>query len=130
MERLFIEDTEDTPFVLLDPENKTFVFAKKSLPENAFQFYQPIISWLEDYFLYYDQEAVFTFKFDYFNTSSAKQLLKILNILEEQFLKGKKIKIQWFHLPEDDDMKTSGQRFALICRITFEIIEYEPNSVN
>lgn len=130
MKSYFCSETEDTPFVELNPEKNKFIFAKRSLPENAYQFYQPIITWITEFFDSTDNECVFEFMFDYYNTSSSKQILKILNLLERYKQNGKDIKIKWYHLEEDDDMKVSGNRFAMLCDIQFEIIEYYPETYN
>lgn len=45
---LFIEQTKSTPKVLFDHQNAKLSIQGQSYPENAFQFYEPIIAWLDD----------------------------------------------------------------------------------
>ena len=66
--------------------------------------------------------TVFTFKLDYFNTSSAKQITKILLLLEKIAKKGE-VQINWNYQKEDIDMKSSGNRFSKLLELNFELIE-------
>ncbi len=49
MEALDIKATNDTPRVILDPENDIFEISGRSLPEDVVTFYQPVLDWLDDY---------------------------------------------------------------------------------
>ena len=49
METLRIEQTDDSPLVILDQENNQFEISGKSLPEDVVDFYQPVLDWLNDY---------------------------------------------------------------------------------
>lgn len=124
MNTLIIEPTEDTPKVVLDSDNNIFLISNRSLPENAIIFYKPIFNWLENYMNNVNESTVFTFKLDYFNTSSAKQIIKILLLLEKIAKKGK-VQIKWHYQKEDIDMKSSGNRFSKLLELDFELIELQ-----
>ena len=47
MEKLIIEETEDTPEIILDPEQNIFKISKISVPENALDFYKPVLEWIK-----------------------------------------------------------------------------------
>ena len=49
MEVIKIKGTDDTPTVILDKENGIFEISGRSLPEDVTTFYEPILSWLDDY---------------------------------------------------------------------------------
>ena len=70
MEALDIRATNDTPKVLLDPENDIFEISGRSLPEDVVSFYQPVIDWLEDYKDALNDYTEFVFKYIYFNTAT------------------------------------------------------------
>ena len=78
MDPLIIEPTDESPEVILDKENGRFEFGGKSLPEDVKEFYSPILIWLENYVKDPNDETHVKFKFDYFNSASAKQILDIL----------------------------------------------------
>jgi hypothetical protein len=44
-----ISATEDTPEVVLNDKEGTFKISGRSLPEDAFWFYNPIVEWLSGY---------------------------------------------------------------------------------
>ena len=123
MDALIIESTEDTPKVILNPEENNFLLSERSLPENAIDFYKPIFDWLNNYKNEPNKLTIFTFKLDYFNTASAKQITKILLLLEEM-AKSNNIKVDWYYQKEDLDMKSSGARFSKLIKVKIELIEY------
>lgn len=124
MERYFVDHTEDTPQVNLDLDNMIFSISGKSLPENAVAFYLPILDWFKQ--LNSDIITSFTFdiKLDYFNTASAKQITKLLLILQN-CSKTISIVINWHYLLEDTDIMASGARFSKLIDANIKLIPYE-----
>ncbi len=123
MKPLIIEKTEDTPGINFDPDNNNFIISDRSWPENAIEFYQPIFDWLELYLQNPNSETIFGFQLEYFNTASAKQIAKLLLILEK-FSNKTKITIRWHYDKDDIDMLTSGSRYAKLLNIQYEFIEH------
>lgn len=123
MEPLIIENTEDTPGINFNPSENTFVISDRSWPENAIEFYKPIFVWLEEYFKSPNDKSVFEFKLEYFNTASAKQIAKLLLILEK-FSNQSDITIKWHYEKGDFDMLTSGTRYAKLLNVKYEFIEH------
>ena len=81
MEPLFIEPTEDSPKVILNDQDQVFLFEGESRPQHAYNFYHPIVKWLDEYgnILFWQKEhfgknkkMIFQFKLSYFNSTSAK----------------------------------------------------------
>ena len=99
------------------------MFAERSLPENAFEFYQPIIKWLNDCSDNAKEETIVNFKLDYFTTSSAKQIIKIFLCLEE-IGKSSKVIINWYYKKEDVDMYAIGLKYSKLVNIKFILIEF------
>jgi hypothetical protein len=122
-ETLIIEAKEDTPKVVFDIINRLFEISAKSLPENAIGFYEPVLQWLNEYSNSPLDLTVFDFKLEYFNTASAKQLAKILLILEN-IAKKSKVAVNWYYKKEDTDMLASGTRFSKLIDLNFNLIEY------
>ncbi|MCI5054469.1 MAG: DUF1987 domain-containing protein, partial [Flavobacteriales bacterium] len=84
MNKLSIESTESSPKVLLDPESFYFEISGESRPEDVRKFYEPVLSWMDDFNGYLGQvtaggqkAVVFNFIFEYFNSSSAKYIMDI-----------------------------------------------------
>lgn len=114
--------TEETPAIIFNPGKNVFQLVATSWPENALGFYTPIMNWLREYFKSPNDTTVFEFRLDYFNTSSAKQIAKLLALLKECSLKFD-IKIRWFFDVEDVDMKNAGKRYGTLLNMEFELIE-------
>jgi len=130
MEALRIEATEFTPKVIMDPASNSFEITGESRPENAGQFYKEILDWLDSYYnlrywkdsKFSGVDAVFEFKLDYFNSTSAKFILDILMKLQTFRKDEINIKVKWHYDKPDLDMKESGEEFAAMTGIPFEYI--------
>jgi hypothetical protein len=124
METIKIQGTEDTPKVILDKDAEMMEISGRSLPEDVASFYDPILSWLDEYAESPNAKTVFNFKLVYFNTASSKLLLDILMKLEEIHEKGNDVLIKW-HYPEDDeDMEEAGEEYSDIVDVPFEQVPY------
>ncbi|MGE0569373.1 MAG: DUF1987 domain-containing protein [Bacteroidia bacterium] len=121
-EELIITETEDTPYVELCQSNAVFKISGKSLPEDAFWFYNPIHEWLASYAKNPLQETIFNFNLEYYNTASAKQIFKIINLLSEISAKSK-VEIRWHYDEGDKDMMSSGERFSRLCSTPIQLVK-------
>jgi hypothetical protein len=124
MNKLILNPTEDTPKIVLDTDNNEYLIEGRSLPENAVSFYTPIFEWLKNFRDSQINNLTLNIKLDYFNTASAKQITKILMILQG-LSEEKNIKINWYYYIEDTDIKSSGARFAKLIDVDIELIPYE-----
>lgn len=81
MNDLIIEATQYTPSILMLSSGEICIKGK-SYPENTFEFYQPVMSWLKRYF---DQpkadSLTVIFEIIYFNSSSSKLFFDFFDIL-------------------------------------------------
>ena len=81
MRKLIFEKTENSPKVILDPDNKIFEISGESRPPDVGSFYGEVLRWLDDYSLILLKSKdiadpfVFNFDLEYFNSSSAKYIL-------------------------------------------------------
>jgi hypothetical protein len=125
MEPIYITETYDCPGITLDQENNLFMISGRSLPEDVYAFYEPIISWMTGYAEQPNPETIFTFKFIYFNTASSKIILDILTLMEEMKEKGYKVLAQWHYLKDDEDMQEAGEEYSEMVDVPFELIEYQ-----
>lgn len=124
MDSLLIQKTEDTPQIDFNIETNIFKLTGRSLPENAIDYYKPILDWIDAVLSEsFDKEFVFEIKLEYFNTASSKQLAKML-LLIEKFNDANKILIRWFYEKEDNDMLISGNQYSKFLKLEFEFIEY------
>lgn len=123
MELLLIEATEDSPKINFDVSSNLFQITGRSLPENAIGFYQPVFDWLQSYLNEPAPVTIFEFQLEYFNTASAKQLAKVLLFLEKLSSKSE-VCVKWYYKKDDVDMLASGQRYAKLINVKFEVLEH------
>lgn len=120
MNRLEIAGKEDTPKVILDKSEGKFEISGRSLPEDAAEFFQPIIGWFDAYSKDPNASTEIEVKLEYFNTASSKLILDVLTKCE----KIPAAKIKWFHLEDDEDMQEAGEEFSELIELPFEVISY------
>lgn len=124
MELLLLEQTVDTPHVMLDPANGILKFSGKSLPEDVDEFYLPLETWIREYIKYPRKNLTVNFKMDYFNTASLKKILDILSLVKNLSTTGTKVVIKWNYKNGDDGMKEAGEELQEIVEMPFELVEY------
>ena len=131
MRKLIIDQTSYSPKVILDPENKIFEISGESRPPDVREFYNQIISWMDDFSLELikannKEEAVsFTFNFGYFNSSSGKLILDICKVLARLQARGMNVTINWHYEKDDIDMREVGQEMSRIVKFPFDFTETE-----
>jgi len=125
MNILNLAATVTTPSVVLDTNQRILEFAGQSYPENATQFYQAIQQKLEAYLNENPEPLTVNFKLDYFNTSTSKCLLDLLECLEKSHQRNQNITINWYYSEEDEDMRDSGADFSLEIKLPFNLIVFK-----
>lgn len=119
-----LTETQFTPEVNLDRDRSRFEFYGKSLPEDCNEFFNPIIEWFRSYVQVPNRETVVIFKLDYFNTSTSKKFLDILNLLKEVHRQKKTVIVHWYYRTGDDDMFETGETFSELVSIPFKIMPF------
>ncbi len=127
MHSLEIGITESTPEVRLDKASGNFTISGRSLPEEAMQFYKPVLQWINKYIEDPNQTTVFQFNLDYINSASIRALNNILILLEKLFEKKFSVTVVWKYSKEDPEFKEIGEELSEIYKIPFRIEGYEEN---
>lgn len=120
--RLYIKETEITPLVEFDSAQDTFRIVGKSLPEDVKNFYSPVIHWLDEYSKKPNPRTHLIVDFEYFNTSSSKMILIILNKIKDIYRSGKDVLVTWVFPQFDAEIEDAGEEFAELLNIPFEFI--------
>lgn len=121
LNEIYIKGSEDHPDIILNKQKGIFEFTGRSLPEDAGKFYESVQKWIEEYVKAPNAYSEFVFKFDYFNSTSARKIAAILLEIEKILDKGKKAKIIWFYYENDEMMKEVGEDFKSFMKIPFEL---------
>lgn len=119
---LDLDATEDLPCVLFDNSKGVFEISKRSLPENAILFYEPLINYVSEYIKTPKEETNIVFHFDYISTSSTKQVMKMI-LLFDQLKQSKKVNLNWNYDKGDVDMLQTGKRLEQLTSIKFVFTE-------
>ncbi|HIC10310.1 MAG TPA: DUF1987 domain-containing protein [Campylobacterales bacterium] len=110
--RLMIKkETKFTPYIELDPERGVVEIRGKSYPENSFEFYKPIMEWIENYFQSPQKLTKLNIELVYFNSSSSKFLFDLFEFLENRTGSESEIVINWIYDKENDMIEEAGQEF-------------------
>jgi hypothetical protein len=111
MENLYIEATKYTPEINLDADKGLIQIKGKSYPENTFEFYAPLIKWVEEYFeCCAKEETIVEMEIIYFNSSSSKLFFDFFDILDEK-KDEHNIIIKWIYDEENENAEEAGADF-------------------
>ena len=106
-EPINISGTVKTPKIVLDIEKELFEFSGKSVPEDAAKFYEPVLAWVDAFVQDQPlQKSVVTFRMGYFNTTTSKIILGIVQKLAKI---KKEVVVRWYYAEEDEEMQEYGE---------------------
>ncbi len=126
MDKLQIQGTAKTPSLLFDAETGILEIKGRSIPENAIDFFKPLVDWLEEYSKDAKELTQANIQLEYFNTSSSKCILDIFKKLENiNKQDGCEVVINWYYEEDDEDMLEAGEDYQSILKIPFKMIEIE-----
>ena len=110
MENLKIEATKYTPEIVLGTDGNISLVGK-SYPENTFEFYAPVMAWIEKYFETNPaKKTLVNMEIIYFNSSSSKLFFDFFDLLEENS-KDNSIEINWIYDEENESAEEAGEDF-------------------
>lgn len=118
---LNIHSSEDTPEVHFNIDAGEFLIKGRSLPENAFNFYSPIIEFVKSHKLAKGIRNILTIHLDYFNSSSGRFLFELLTILENSEYSKESLVIKWVVEADDELMIEKGEELQSMLDLNFEI---------
>lgn len=125
MENLVIRTEKETPFI----PNVTFDYSSgvctldgESFMDDAYEFYSPLLDWIRQY-RKLNKSVLFEVKLSYFNTSSSRLILEILDLLKEYADEGGNVNVEWYCLETDVDMKEEIEDFEYESGLNINIKE-------
>jgi hypothetical protein len=122
MENLHIDQTQNTPLINCDTNTNSISIEGESRPENVRAFYSSLFEWIDNYekLIYYavslssnEKKIELNFKLEYFNSSSLKIFMEVIDRLQKVEKGSEKItlSINWFYEEDDEDILDSGKEF-------------------
>ena len=129
MENLYIQQTKSTPKIEFDSNLNKLALSGQSYPENSFKFYEPIFNWLDDYFCQLGSKSMVEviINLSYFNTSSSKCIMMMLEKFEEAHKNGMDIVINWYYDIENESELECAEEFKEDVILPFNIIPVDTN---
>jgi SiaC family regulatory phosphoprotein len=113
MDPLEIAATERSPAISFDFAGHHLKLRGESYPEDVTAFYTPVFQALDAYLADLGNGACrFDFELIYFNSSSAKAIMMLLEKLDEAAATGATIQVYWYYDEEDDTMEELGEEFG------------------
>ncbi|MBQ9213873.1 MAG: DUF1987 domain-containing protein [Bacteroidales bacterium] len=106
-----------TPRVNLDPEAGLVELGGRSIPENTESVYRPLIDWIQEYKEQPKDITTVKINFEYFNSSSAKYLIRFLEYFSTMKKSGKEVIVNWFY--DDDELLEYGEDFQDVLEMKF-----------
>jgi hypothetical protein len=121
MHDFFIEGTTLTPEIELNSEKGSILIKGRSIPEDAFEFFNPFLEKLSEYIEEPSFKTFVEFRLEYFNTSSSKCILDILRLLQKLHAGGNDVIIDWYHDEDDEEIEEIGQDYSHMINVPFNI---------
>lgn len=117
MENLTIPATGRSPEVAFDFGAGHLRLKGESYPDDVAAFYGPILTALRSWLAHPGTHPVrFDMELIYFNSSSAKALMNVFQMLESAAKQGRPVTVNWFFEEGDDAMQELGEDFSLDLR--------------
>ncbi len=120
MDQLILNAGKDTPRVHFNHKEGILELSGQSLSEDASLFYAPLLNWLQAYVSSNPAVTKLIFNLSYFNSSSAKQLLKILYELETIQKNGNTIEVLWKFPKGNSLLEERGNELEFLVDLPFK----------
>lgn len=122
MNDLNVSGTQSSPSVVADSTAGQLEMRGDSYPENSFEFFAPVIRWVEEYLEDSDKPLRLELYLLYLNTSSVKAMMDIFDLLEDAHKNSRKVSVNWYYDSENDRIAELAEEFKEDCTFPFEIV--------
>ena len=127
MEKIVISASQKTPIIHLD--NGIIEIKGRSTPEDIDKVYIPVFEWIDKYLKAPDKKTIVNLHFEYFNSSTTKVLMRLINKLT--FLCNSdeyELIVNWLYF--DEDILEHGQDFEELSGVNFTFIEEDYSNID
>lgn len=122
MNALLIEETKFTMKIDFNADSGICSMEGNSYPEDAINFFEPVIEWINNYIKEVHQKLELSIKLNYLNSSSSKCFMDIFDTLEEYHLNGGLVDVKWIYFEDDDEIHDSGEELLEDMNFNYEFI--------
>jgi hypothetical protein len=121
MNDLIIAGSVSSPAVRLDADRGSMELSGESYPQNAFDFFAPIIDWAHQFLRERPDPLILELRLSYLNTSSTKCVIDLLDLLENAYRIGRSVRVTWYCDKENDRAREAAEEFREDVTLPFEI---------
>ncbi len=123
MEPLIIEATDTTPTVSFNASDGIMEIKGASFDEDSTEFYETLILWISNYKKSPNTKVILDVHFKYMNSSSTLCVYELLREFVEIQNSGCQLVVNWYHGPEDEDIKEAGMEYSELLQLPINISE-------
>ncbi len=120
MDHIISAGNMKTPWVNLNPQIGVVELGGRSIPENTESIYRPLIEWVEEYIKTPQEKTTVRINFEYFNSSSAKYLVRFLEYFSTLKKSGYEVEVFWYY--DDDELLEYGEDFQDVLEMHFNFL--------
>ena len=125
------EATARTPHIHLDAKAGTLVMSGESYPEDVPAFYSELNQAITAYFEASGQALSVFIKLTYFNSSSARALMELLDLLDAAAEAGCAVTVEWACDPDDDITREFAQDISSdVSHLSVTITDLAPDTTS
>lgn len=128
MDSIHIPATDRSPLVDFDVPAGCLSMRGESYPEDAAAFFGPLQQAVRDYLgRAADRPLAVEVALSYFNSSSAKALMNLFMLLEDEAEAGRPVSIRWLYAEGDETIEEAGEDFgADFVYAKFDLVQGAP----
>lgn len=122
MNNLVLAATHSTPSVDFNSATGMLALAGESYPENAFEFFKPLLAWVADYIKDSRGSLTAQIALSYLNTSSIKSVMDLLDQLEAAHRGGRETAVHWRYQQENERALEMIEEFKEEVTLPFFVV--------
>lgn len=123
---LCLEPTLSSPMVQTDWDAGILRMKGESYPENSFELYSSIQTWLEGFLEAGAQPLQLELELNYLNTSSVRAMIDLFDQLQAAADAGRQVSVNWYHDPRNPRAAELGEEFREDYSFPFAILALDP----
>lgn len=127
MKDIYLARTTHSPEVDFRFSEHTLTLTGEAYPENANEFFHPLLMGLESYLNSVDSRDIeFNFRLTYFNSAATKMIYSMFELLNESACTSNRVVLNWYYDEEDDTILEFGDGI----HDDFNALDYRPVAVD
>jgi len=122
LQKLTLSATSSTPAIDFDPDSGVLSLVGESYPENAFEYFRPLLGWVARFVDEYSAPIVAEIALSYLNTSSIKSVMDLLDLLESAHRRGRNVSLRWSYAEDNERALEMIEEFKEEVTLPFFIV--------